>query len=93
MKVRKIFKTTIIGLTSILVIGVLGIFLWSKIGTYPAQDVALSALESTDRVTVTQDKTIVFTPVEGTMTGLVFYPGGLVEPALSAAEGSILSME
>lgn len=84
MKVRKIIKTTIIGLTSILIIAILGLFLWSKIGTYPAQDVALSALESTDRVTVTQDKTIVFTPVEDTMTGLVFYPGGLVEPAAYA---------
>jgi hypothetical protein len=47
--------------------------------------VALSALESTDRVTVTQDKWIVFTPVKETETGLIFYPGGLVEPTAYAS--------
>lgn len=81
MKARKIIRTVLIGLASILIIGVLGLFLWSTISTYPARDLALSALESTDRVTVTQDKTIVFAPAEDTKTGLVFYPGGLVDPA------------
>jgi len=44
----------------------------------------LSALESTDRVTITQDELIAFTPVEKTETGLIFYPGGLVEPTAYA---------
>jgi hypothetical protein len=57
---------------------------WSKTGTYPARTVALSALESTDRVTITQDKLIVFTPVVETDTGVIFYPGGLVEPTAYA---------
>jgi hypothetical protein len=57
---------------------------WVKTGTYLAGWVALSALESTDRVTITQDKWIVFTPVEETETGLIFYPGGLVEPTAYA---------
>ena len=62
----------------------LGLFLWSKTGTYPARDAALSALQSTDQVLVTQEKTIVFTPLEETTTGLIFYPGGLVDPAAYA---------
>jgi hypothetical protein len=65
-------------------ISVLGMLVWVKTGTYLAGWVALSALESTDRVTITQDKWIVFTPVEETETGLIFYPGGLVEPTAYA---------
>ena len=56
---------------------------WSNTGTYPARMVALSALESTDRVTISQGKWIVFEPEMEAETGLVFYPGGLVEPSAS----------
>ena len=84
MKARRIIKFALIGFVAIIVLGVLGMVVWSKTGTYPARDVALSALESTDRVTVTQDRWIVFTPAEQTETGLIFYPGGLVEPTAYA---------
>ena len=84
MKAKRILRFALIGLVSILVIGVLGMLVWSKTGTYPARAVALSALESTDGVTITQDKWIVFTPVDETETGLIFYPGGLVEPTAYA---------
>jgi hypothetical protein len=84
MKAKKIIQVTLIGFVSIIIIGILGMLVWAKTGTYPARTVALSALESTDRVTITQDKSIVFTPVEKTETGLIFYPGGLVEPTAYA---------
>ena len=84
MKIRKIIKYTLIGFVLLIIIGVLGMLVWSKTGTYPARMVALSALESTDSVTITQDKWIVFTPVTETDTGLIFYPGGLVEPTAYA---------
>jgi hypothetical protein len=84
VKAKKILWFMLIGVVAILAIGVLGMLVWAKTGTYPARDVALSALESTDRVAVTQDKWIVFTPVEETETGLIFYPGGLVEPTAYA---------
>jgi hypothetical protein len=84
MKAKRIIRFTLIGFVSIIVIGVLGLLVWAKIGTYPARSVALSALESTDRITITQDKWIVFTPGEETETGLIFYPGGLVEPTAYA---------
>ena len=84
MNTKKIIKFAIIVFVSLIIIGVLGMLVWSKTGTYPARMVALSALESTDRVTITQDKWIVFEPDEETDTGLIFYPGGLVEPTAYA---------
>jgi len=84
MNIKKFIKYTLIGFVSIIIIGVLGMLVWSKTGTYPARMDALSALESTDRVTITQDKWIVFEPDEETETGLIFYPGGLVEPTAYA---------
>jgi len=84
MNIKKIIKYVLIGFITIIIIGVLGMLVWSKTGTYPARMVALSALESTDRVTITQDKWIVFEPDEQTETGLIFYPGGLVEPTAYA---------
>lgn len=84
MKVRTIFKFALAGLALILIIGALGLFLWSKTGTYPARDTAVAALESSADVSVTQGKTIVFTPLVDPDIGLIFYPGGLVEPAAYA---------
>ena len=72
------------GIITIIIVGVLGMLIWSKTGTYPARIDALSALESTDRVTITEDKWIVFKPVDETEIGLIFYPGGLVEPSAYA---------
>jgi len=84
MNIKRIIKFTLISLISIIIIAVLGMLVWSKTGTYPARMVALTALESTDRVTITQDKWIVFEPDKETETGLIFYPGGLVEPTAYA---------
>jgi len=84
MKIKKVLKIIIFILASIFVLGYLGLLLWSKTGTYSAKTVAISALKSTDRVAVTEDKYIVFDPYEDTNIGLIFYPGGLVEPAAYA---------
>lgn len=84
MKSKKALRITLVVLLTIIIIGVLGMIVWSKTGTYPARMVALSALETTNKVTVTQDKWITFTPVGMVETGLIFYPGGLVEPGAYA---------
>ncbi|MFN2160075.1 MAG: alpha/beta hydrolase [Anaerolineales bacterium] len=84
MNIRRIIKFTFIGLITVIILGVLGVIVWSKTGSYPARMDALSALESTERVTITQDKWIVFEPDRETETGLIFYPGGLVEPTAYA---------
>ena len=72
MNLKRIIKFALIGFISIIIIGVLGMIVWSKTGTYPARMDALSALESTDRVTITQDKWIAFEPVEEADTGFFF---------------------
>lgn len=84
MRIKKAIKFVLIGFITIIIIGALGMVIWSKTGTYPAKTVALSALESTESVTITQQKWITFTPDEEVQTGLIFYPGGLVEPAAYA---------
>ena len=84
MKTKKFLKIVAIILAFILIIGLLGMVVWSRIGTYPARSVALSALESSQSVTVIQEKFIIFKPAQETHIGLIFYPGGLVEPAAYA---------
>jgi hypothetical protein len=84
MKIRKALKSIAIGFIGLLFLAVLGIAIWAKSGTYTAKKVALSVLESTETLSVTQDKWIVFEPNKETDIGLVFYPGGLVEPAAYA---------
>ena len=84
MKIKRVLRISGIGLAVIVLVAIIGLVAWSKIGTYPAGEVALSALESTDRLSITQDKWIVFEPKEEAAIGLIFYPGGLVEPAAYA---------
>lgn len=84
MKKRRIFKFILIGVVALIAIAVLGLFIWSRTGTYPAGPTAIAALASTNSVTVTQDDWITFTPIGNPQTGLIFYPGGLVEPAAYA---------
>lgn len=84
MNFSKILKYVLIGFGALLIIAVLGLFAWSKIGTYPARENALAALESSKRVAVSRDGWIIFDPSQETDTGLIFYPGGLVEPAAYA---------
>ena len=80
MKLKKILKYTIITMLALVLVSILGLFIWSKTGTYPAGPVATSALESSQSVYVSQDGWIVFSPARETKAGLIFYPGGLVEP-------------
>ena len=84
MKARNFIKYAFLGLATILIISVFGLFVWSKTSTYPARDAAMSALKSSNTVTISRDKLIVFTPLENTEIGLIFYPGGLVEPGAYA---------
>jgi hypothetical protein len=84
MNIKRFLIFTIIGLFTLTILAVLGLLIWANTGTYPARDVALSALESTEWVTISRGNWIVFDPVRETETGLIFYPGGLVEPGAYA---------
>jgi pimeloyl-ACP methyl ester carboxylesterase len=58
-----------------------GFVLYTKLKTASPEAQALTAMESTERVAVSSDNWIVFKPRDGSLeSGLIFYPGGLVDP-------------
>lgn len=73
-----------LGLGAILVLVVLGFVVWAVTGTRHAGQMASAALQSSPLVEVKQDEWIVFEPASSTDTGIIFYPGGLVEAAAYA---------
>lgn len=84
MKTKNILKYIFSGLFSLILIAALGMVIWSAAGTYPARDAALEAMQTTKMVAVSQEEWIEFKPMLETETGLIFYPGGLVEPSAYA---------
>jgi hypothetical protein len=80
MKMKKFLKRAGIVLLVLVVAAAAGMVIWSATGTYPAGEIAAEALESSEAVLVSNDGWIVFTPQSTPETGLIFYPGGLVEP-------------
>ncbi len=80
MKFKKFLRIVGIGVLALLIVAVLGLFIWSATSTYPAGEIAIGALESSSTVSVLQDNWIVFTPEKKPDIGLIFYPGGLVAP-------------
>ena len=59
----------------------LGFVAYTRLKTASPEPEALAALESTDNVEVTTDDWLVFIPREAEpTTGLIIYPGGLVDP-------------
>jgi hypothetical protein len=80
MNIKKVIKFVGIGILVLLIVSVAGLFIWSATSTYPAGQTALTALEPSSTVNVSQEQWIVFAPETETDVGVVFYPGGLVEP-------------
>ena len=76
MKGKKILKYSLIGLAVVLVIAVVGFLAWTRLARYPAFSEA-TALAQTAQ---TPQGWYVFKPAQPTDTGLIFYPGGLVDP-------------
>jgi hypothetical protein len=67
-------------LLGILLIGVLGFVFWASATPEPMPQ-AIAALASDENVSVSQDEWLVFTPADGKAdAGLIFYPGGKVDP-------------
>lgn len=97
---KKFLKITAIALLALLLLGAGGFVLWAETPSQPRQ-AALAALNSDDKVTVTETgKYITFEPsnVQPT-TGFIFYPGGHVDyrayaPILHriAAEGYFVAL-
>lgn len=73
--IRGLFR----GLAALAGLGLAAVLLW--LAPYPAEDVALDALESSETVTVENSRaSTVFEPVTEAQGGLVLYPGALVDP-------------
>jgi len=84
VNVKKIIKLSAISIAALLVVLGAGMVIWSMTGTYPAGEIAQEALASTEDVTVSQERWIVFEPDNAMEQGLIFYPGGLVEASAYA---------
>jgi len=79
-KRRRIILIVVIVLVTIPLAAGLGFVLWAN-NPLPAMPEAIAALESDAAVTVTQGDWITFAPTGATpTTGLIFYPGGRVDP-------------
>lgn len=74
-------KRLLLGLLGIVLLAVIGFIVWAETPLGPAED-ALTALESGGGVTVTRtDAGWEFAPDDGPASvGIVFYPGGRVDP-------------
>ncbi|RPH55504.1 MAG: alpha/beta hydrolase [Chloroflexi bacterium] len=77
---KKVLKITAIMLLALLLLGAGGFVLWAETPARPRQ-AALAALQSDDKVTVTETgKHITFEPSNvQPSTGFIFYPGGRVD--------------
>jgi len=72
----KLISSIVVGL--VVVLAAAG-FLWLTDLVDPMPE-AQAAMPSDERVSVASDPWLTFTPAEATSTGLIFYPGGRVEP-------------
>ncbi len=80
MKRRRILKYSLSGLAVVLVVAIAGFLAWTRLARYPALPEA-TALAQTAQ---TSQGWYVFQPPQPAQTGLILYPGGLVDPAAYA---------
>ena len=80
MKGKKILKYGLIGLVVVVVMTSAGFLSWTQLARYPAFPDAATLAQTAQ----TPQGWYVFQPAQPTDTGLIFYPGGLVDPAAYA---------
>ncbi|MEM7333608.1 MAG: alpha/beta hydrolase [Chloroflexota bacterium] len=74
----KILRRILIGLLILLVLMVAGLFTWATVSARPATERALQTLS--DNNITREDGLLVFQPDTQPTLGLIYYPGGLVDP-------------
>ncbi len=79
----KVIKRIFIGLGLLLVLAALGFFAWTRVSRYPATDPAQRVAAT---ATMTSQRWLTFTPRDASSpsSGLIIYPGGLVDYAAYA---------
>ena len=72
---------------ALIVVGIVGILIWSQVGVMAAEPEPLAAVQADDRIVITDDSAgIVLRPAAGaTGVGLVYIPGAKVDPWAYAA--------
>ena len=78
-KNTNVWKWIKIGLAIIFGVALIGGAIWATYARPPLPD-SLAALESDDLVEVSLEPWIIFDPVGEEQTGLIYYPGGRVDP-------------
>lgn len=81
MTVKKLIKTSLIGLAAFIVIAVLGFVVWTRMARYEAAPEAISAMASGEKL---HQGWYVFKPALPSSAGFIFYPGALVDPVAYA---------
>lgn len=77
---KRILKFSLITFLVLIIVGGIGFVIWAENPLGPDQ-AAILALESDDQVAVSQDQWIIYQPVTvQPEIGLIFYPGGRVDP-------------
>lgn len=89
---KRILKRWWLILLVLLFAGTAGFVIWGSTPLGPMSE-ALTALESGSEVAVTTDRWLTFTPTEAATTGLIFYPGGRVDPRAYAPTAHALAEE
>lgn len=80
-KAKKVVTISTLVVVGVVVLAAAGLVVWSAVGTYAPGPVARGAMESDGMVRVVEDGFIRFLPTQDSgEIGLVFYPGGLVDP-------------
>ena len=74
----KILRRLIIGILVIVLIGAIGLVGWATLSAQEAAERAVAVLQ--DNGVQREDGQLVFRPSSPTDRGLIYYPGGLVEP-------------
>jgi hypothetical protein len=74
----KIIRRLPIVLLAILLVGATSLVVWATVRAQPATEPAVQLLQEND--IQREDRRLVFRPRSPTDTGLIYYPGGLVDP-------------
>jgi dienelactone hydrolase len=74
----KIFRRLLIGILLIVLLGAIGLVGWATVSAQEATERAVAVLQ--DNGVQREDGQLVFRPSSPTDRGLIYYPGGLVDP-------------
>jgi len=91
---RRPLKVAGVSVAVLLVVASAGFYLWTRVASYPAFPEAVALAEQAE----TDDGWYVFEPDGEPTSGVVFYPGGLVDPAAYAplmrrlSDGGVLAV-